>query len=322
MLFLLLVFTAQSYIVIDKRSDTNFVSAKLTRYFDDGFTFTEENGFQMAFAVIDWESDDGSDAYERPLEEYLEVELLLETLIDNETQDPIKVPLHQCTKSELGLTEDGTSKFYPINPELKKDLELYYERFFCFDNTAYGKIAGDFNSVTSSNLAINLIIPEHLCTAQTIQSYCVPSVDYKKKMQNKFLVTLTNQKRFESDNYSRETPIVKESVTDWREIPREPQLITLEVRQTQLVREDNLIIAINDVTEFEEEYFSIEQNKIYTQLPERTAFELDFYLNKDLTRVERSVYNTFMLLGDVGGLYGFLSGLFAFFLGIINHSKF
>ena len=70
------------------------------------------------------------------------------------------MPLHKCTSGELGLTDDGTSKFYPINAEMKVDLENYADLFFCFDNAAYGRIAGDFNSVTSSNLAINLKIPE------------------------------------------------------------------------------------------------------------------------------------------------------------------
>ena len=110
--------------------------------------------------MVDWDSDDGSDTYGRALEEYLEVELQLESLIDNEAPDSINVPLHKCTKSELGLTEDGTSKFFPINPELKVDLVNYSDLFFCFDNAAYARIAGNFNSVTSSNLALSLKIPE------------------------------------------------------------------------------------------------------------------------------------------------------------------
>ena len=77
------MFMVQSFLVINKRSDTNFLSTKLTRYFSDDFHFTEEQGFQMAFAVIDWNSDDGLDDYGRPLEEFLEVELHLEILVDN-----------------------------------------------------------------------------------------------------------------------------------------------------------------------------------------------------------------------------------------------
>ena len=38
-------------------------------------------------------------------------------------------------------------------------------------------------------------------------------------------------------------------------------------------------------------------------------------------QVERVVYNTFMLLGDVGGLYGILVPLAATLLGYLNFQK-
>ena len=44
-------------------------------------------------------------------------------------------------------------------------------------------------------------------------------------------------------------------------------------------------------------------------------------MNKDVVKVERAVYNSFMLLGDVGGLYGILVPLFGAILGYINFKK-
>ena len=44
-------------------------------------------------------------------------------------------------------------------------------------------------------------------------------------------------------------------------------------------------------------------------------------MNKDVVKVERSVYNSFMLLGDVGGLYGILVPLASIILGYINFQK-
>ena len=82
-----------------------------------------------------------------------------------------------------------------------------------------------------------------------------------------------------------------------------------------------MLIAIDDMTDVEEEFFSIEQDRTFTQLPERTAFKLDIFLDKDLTRVERTVYNTFMLLGDVGGLYEFISVFFLLIMGVVNFAK-
>ena len=44
-------------------------------------------------------------------------------------------------------------------------------------------------------------------------------------------------------------------------------------------------------------------------------------MNKDVVKVERAVYNSFMLLGDVGGLYGILMLLVGTILGYINFQK-
>ena len=45
-------------------------------------------------------------------------------------------------------------------------------------------------------------------------------------------------------------------------------------------------------------------------------------MDKDVDSVERSVYNLFMLLGDVGGLYGIFVSIAATLLGILNYQKF
>ena len=44
-------------------------------------------------------------------------------------------------------------------------------------------------------------------------------------------------------------------------------------------------------------------------------------MNNDVVQVERAVYNSFMLLGDVGGLYGILMLLVGTILGYINFQK-
>ena len=42
-------------------------------------------------------------------------------------------------------------------------------------------------------------------------------------------------------------------------------------------------------------------------------------MSKDLLQIERSVYNTFMLLGDIGGLNGLFVTCASVLLGIINY---
>ena len=44
-------------------------------------------------------------------------------------------------------------------------------------------------------------------------------------------------------------------------------------------------------------------------------------MDKDVTRIERTVYNTFMLLGDIGGLYGLFFSFATTVLGFINYQK-
>ena len=44
-------------------------------------------------------------------------------------------------------------------------------------------------------------------------------------------------------------------------------------------------------------------------------------MSNDVVQVERAVYNSFMLLGDVGGLYGILMLFVGTILGYINFQK-
>ena len=44
-------------------------------------------------------------------------------------------------------------------------------------------------------------------------------------------------------------------------------------------------------------------------------------MDTDITTVHRAVYNTFNLLGDVGGFYGLLFSLASALLGVINFQK-
>ena len=87
-------------------------------------------------------------------------------------------------------------------------------------------------------------------------------------------------------------------------------------------REDGLFLAITGVTDEEDSAFKIE--------PKLTRHKWWFYnerlslryeMNKDVEQVERAVYNSFMLLGDVGGLYGILMLLVGTILGYINFQK-
>ena len=46
--------------------------------------------------------------------------------------------------------------------------------------------------------------------------------------------------------------------------------------------------------------------------------EFNWYYDRDVMNIDRSVYNTFMLLGDVGGLFGLMVSVATFVLSILN----
>ena len=49
--------------------------------------------------------------------------------------------------------------------------------------------------------------------------------------------------------------------------------------------------------------------------------QLAFGMNSDVTQINREVYNSFMLLGDVGGFSGLLLSAGAFIVGLFTHNN-
>ena len=53
----------------------------------------------------------------------------------------------------------------------------------------------------------------------------------------------------------------------------------------------------------------------------RIRFELEFMATRDVTTVQRIVYNLFMLLGDVGGFSGFLVTLATVLVSLLTYKN-
>ena len=89
---------------------------------------------------------------------------------------------------------------------------------------------------------------------------------------------------------------------------------------SEVTREDNLLMQINNLTEVEEPFFQIEQETVYntgfTQFNRR--LQVDLHLDAEVTLINREVYNLFMLLGDVGGLSGFLLATGSVLMSVID----
>ena len=95
------------------RDGTLFTSTVMKNYNGYEDKFTEDDGLQIAFAVIDFETDDYSDVAGRQLEEYLEIEVSFATYNwedpDGITSKKVVIEHHPCTDAEL-----GKNKFSPL----------------------------------------------------------------------------------------------------------------------------------------------------------------------------------------------------------------
>ena len=115
---------------------------------------------------------------------------------------------------------------------------------------------------------------------------------------------------------------MEEAVLSWYPFsPNHPVQYNLHVEKDEFEREDTLTLAITEVTEIEEFGF---QTKIFnTDFPrfEHNLAEFRWYYDRNVVKIERTVYNTFMLLGDVGGLFGLFVSLASSLLNILNYQK-
>ena len=105
-------------------------------------------------------------------------------------------------------------------------------------------------------------------------------------MQGYDMVLFQNQHRYELDNYSGETPIVKESVLNWIRFPTRPTTQIYKVKETELKREDNIFMSIESVTEIEENAFQLEYshsiNKVHRK---QTRLGIEIQMNRDVVTV-------------------------------------
>ena len=70
--------------------------------------------------------------------------------------------------------------------------------------------------------------------------------------------------------------------------------------------EDNLIISLEDINTDLEEFFELKKVDTFSRTEYNSRLTLEFSMDMNKTILVRSVYNSFMLLGDVGGFLGFL----------------
>jgi len=61
------------------------------------------------------------------------------------------------------------------------------------------------------------------------------------------------------EDYYSETPVFRESILTWYEVPSRPSRIIFEVEQTILERDDNIFMSFHGFTEDSETFFRISE---------------------------------------------------------------
>ena len=117
-----MTFFVQSTLVLQARNGTLFTTSTLSNYNDFSRNFTQDDGFQVAFAVVDYQTDDWSDVAGRQLEEYLEIYVSAYYFSRSGEEfktETLYIEHHPCSDVELGFDDNGESKFNPLIDEEK-----------------------------------------------------------------------------------------------------------------------------------------------------------------------------------------------------------
>ena len=104
------------------------------------------------------------------------------------------------------------SKFYESHPRSEAYLNKYWKKLFCYDEQI--NIQGDYQSDRATQLMIHIV----KCNNETRgegEPPCKSDQEIEGWLRRKFLLTLTNQKRFEPENYDHDEMIIDVSHLKW-----------------------------------------------------------------------------------------------------------
>ena len=144
----------------------------------------------------------------------------------------------------------------------------------------------------------------------------------EEKLRGAELMVLMNNPRVDRGKYTGDSMIVKESRLEWIAIPAYDIVHNFKVMQETIEADDNLLISLSGVTEVEAEFISIQEGRPGTRTWNLyTRMIVDFSISRDIRHYDRSVFTFWEVLGEVGGLQGFLAPLFGFVLSILTFQK-
>ena len=89
----------------------------------------------------------------------------------------------------------------------------------CVDESQI-ELKGNEFSPNSITLSFSLNFPESFCRDNEFDVECIGSYELEKQLHNTRVVTMTNRKRFEQEEYAAGTPIRDEAIIQWFPIPK------------------------------------------------------------------------------------------------------
>ena len=82
------------------------------------------------------------------------------------------------------------------------------------------------------------------------------------------------------------------------------------------------MISLSGFTEIEETFLTIVKNDQGTRTADYyTRLEIIYEMSLDATKISRSVYTFWMVIGDVGGLSGVLYSVCSYLISVFTHQK-
>ena len=119
-----------------------------------------------------------------------------------------------CTAEELGLGplgfEDPSSLFWPISDASRYWLELDWKKLYCVGEQL--DLHGDYNSGIVTHFGVHL----ERCNPD-VRPDCKPDDEITQWLKRKFIITITNNERFNPNDYS-DDKVVQESVLIWHPV--------------------------------------------------------------------------------------------------------
>ena len=120
---------------------------------------------------------------------------------------------------------------------------------------------GTVFSTYKINPHINFKIPEKHCRNGPYDSECVTETDFEKAFDSKIFYLWSNRKRLNLLDYSGDSPVINESFVEFIAIPKLSKTVIYSVQLTEIEREDNLMMALDGITDVQETFFNIEHHK-------------------------------------------------------------